>query len=41
MKDLKRKLAVLLTLCLVLTGTVPAYAEEMTVPEAAVYTKIF
>ena len=32
MKDLKRKLAVLLTLCLVLTGAVPAYGEEMTVP---------
>lgn len=29
MKDLKRKLAVLLTLCLVLTGTIPAYAEEI------------
>ena len=32
MKDLKRKLAVLLTLCLVLTGAVPAYGEELTVP---------
>ncbi len=29
MKDLKRKLTVLLTLCLVLTGTIPAYAEEI------------
>ncbi len=35
MKDLKRKLAVLLTLCLVLTGAVPAYAEEMMLPETA------
>ena len=35
MKDLKRKLAVLLTLCLVLTGAAPAYAEEMMLPETA------
>ena len=35
MKRLKKMIALMLTLCLVLTGAVPAYAEEMNVSEAA------
>ncbi|MDO4809791.1 MAG: InlB B-repeat-containing protein [Eubacteriales bacterium] len=35
MKTLKRKIAFYLTLCMLFTCATPAYAEEMTVPEAA------
>ena len=35
MKRLKRKIAFYLTLCMLFTCAIPAYAEEITVPEAA------
>ena len=35
MKRIKRKIAFYLTLCMLFTCAIPAYAEEITVPEAA------
>ena len=35
MKTLKRKIALLLSLCMVLTGITPAYADEVKEPKAA------
>ena len=36
MKKLKRNIALILTLCMVLTSIVPAYADEVTAPEEPV-----
>ena len=36
MKELKRNIALMLTLCMVLTSIVPAYADEITAPEEPV-----
>ena len=38
MKTLKGKIALMLTLCLVLSGAVPAYAEDVTAPEKTAET---